>query len=114
MMIRRLRKIVSRKKDNALKDEVFTYYTAFYDPSAKEPHCNCKICPGPENNLELLTIDHKRKRTKKDNLSGTSLYKYLKENDYPDGYQVLCFNCNFGKGLYGRCPHLWKDNRNGS
>ena len=33
----------------------------------------------------------------KDNL-GDKLYQYLKENDYPSSFQVLCFNCNFGKG----------------
>ena len=105
-MIRRKKKV---NGNSDLKDEVFMYYTARYDSSAEKPHCNCKGCS--ESYLELLSIDHMKKRTKKDDLSGESLYKYLKENDFPDGYQILCFNCNFGKGLYGECPHLWR-NRN--
>ena len=30
---------------------------------------------------------------------------YLKKNNYPDGFQVLCWNCNLGRAHYGVCPH---------
>jgi hypothetical protein len=26
-------------------------------------------------------------------------------NEFPDGFQVLCHNCNLAKGYYGECPH---------
>ena len=33
-------------------------------------------------------------------------WRWLKNNDYPDGFQVLCMNCNFGKSRNkGICPH---------
>ena len=46
-------------------------------------------------------------RTKKDNLSGDKLYEYLKKHNFPERYQVLCFNCNFTKGADEKCAHLW-------
>ena len=34
------------------------------------------------------------------------IYKWLKVNGYPEGFQVLCMNCNFGKARNGGiCPH---------
>lgn len=33
------------------------------------------------------------------------LYAWLHANKYPDGFQVLCHNCNMAKGFYSRCPH---------
>ena len=31
--------------------------------------------------------------------------EWLKRNDYPPGFQVLCHNCNWAKHALGRCPH---------
>ncbi len=37
---------------------------------------------------------------------GAKFYKWLKDNQYPSGYQVLCSNCNHGKHRnHGICPH---------
>ena len=34
------------------------------------------------------------------------MYEWIKRNNYPDGFQVLCWNCNSGKGANGGiCPH---------
>ena len=68
-------------------------------------------CPGcGESRIEFLTIDHinndgaehRRFIGKK---SGSSTYRWLKKSQFPDGFQVLCFNCNFAKWAYGVCPH---------
>ena len=107
----RKRKRTLANGDYDLKYEVMMYYTLRYNPSATKPQCNC---PGHvETCVELLVIDHKKKRTKKEKgLTGKSFYKYLKENNYPEGYQVLCFSCNFVKELYnGECPHLFEKYR---
>ena len=110
------RKITKRKSkpangDYDLKYEAMMYYTLRYNPSATKPQCNCH--GHVETCIELLVIDHKKKRTKKEKgLTGKSFYKYLKENNYPEGYQVLCFSCNFVKELYnGKCPHLFEKYR---
>lgn len=64
----------------------------------------CSCCG--ETNIEFLTIDHingggnKHKRDIKKNI-----YRWLKHNNYPDGFQVLCYNCNLGKNRYNVCPH---------
>lgn len=74
--------------------------------SDKIPKCAC--CG--EKEIKFLGIDHinndgaaDRKRIGRG--GGASFYYYLKKNGFPKGYQVLCHNCNFAKGLYGRCPH---------
>jgi len=65
----------------------------------------CSCCG--EALLELLTIDHingggnKHKKEFKIN----SLSRWLQRNNYPDGYRVLCMNCNTSFGNYGYCPH---------
>lgn len=40
-----------------------------------------------------------------------SIYKWLKRNSYPDGFQILCANCNGAKGHYSECPHTLVDIR---
>jgi len=70
------------------------------------PKCAC--CG--ETNIEFLSIDHvngggnaHRRQLKTRN--GWAFYLWLIKNNYPEGYQVLCFNCNLSKGFYGYCPH---------
>lgn len=31
--------------------------------------------------------------------------KWLIKNNFPEGYQILCANCNSAKGRFGICPH---------
>lgn len=74
------------------------------------------VCCG-EQTLEFLTIDHingggRQHREEIGAIGGIALYRWLRKNNYPDGFQVLCFNCNCTKGRYGYCPHarLREDN----
>ena len=62
--------------------------------------CNC--CG--ESNPKFLTLDHINGGG---NLtpSGLVLARWLRKRNYPENYQVLCFNCNQAKYIYGRCPH---------
>lgn len=70
------------------------------------PKC---LCCG-ETEYRFLTIEHKknnggihRKEMKQKYYWG--IYEYLKRNNYPEGFSVLCYNCNSAKGHYGVCPH---------
>jgi len=58
------------------------------------------------NDLDVLSIDHinggGRKQHQKE---GPLRYNKLRRQGYPEGYQVLCMNCNQAKGIYGLCPH---------
>ena len=68
----------------------------------------CKCCG--ENMFEFLTIEHPNqdgaKHRRKIGRSGGGFYKWLIENRYPNGFEVLCMNCNWGKYVgKGKCPH---------
>lgn len=90
----------------ALKKEIFAAYGGAF----------CKCCP--ENNpdkytFEFLSIDHingggVKHRKEIGVTSGDGFYKWLKKNNYPSGFQVLCHNCNKAKWAYGKCPHQKK------
>lgn len=87
-----------------LKLEVFRAYGG--------PRCRC--CG--EGVLAFLSIDHinedgakHREQLRKpgEARSGGNIYWWLKRNDFPPGFQVLCFNCNRGKHFNGGvCPHV--------
>jgi hypothetical protein len=68
----------------------------------------CQCCDEP--NIEFLAIDHingngKQHRIKNKITGGTKFYQWLKANNFPEGFRVLCHNCNLSKGFYGYCPH---------
>ncbi len=65
------------------------------------------VCCG-EADMHFLTLDHilGGGRAHREELGGTSnVYKWLIDNNYPPGFQVLCMNCNSAKQWYGGCPH---------
>ena len=71
----------------------------------------CACCG--ETTLEFLSLDHtnndgaKQRRLLKYHGSGHAFYVWLRKHGYPEGYQVLCMNCNFGKRMNGGvCPHV--------
>jgi len=37
-------------------------------------------------------------------LGNKSIYKWLVQNNFPSGFQTLCYNCNFAKGSKKCCP----------
>ena len=86
-----------------LKIEVMTHYCG------GSLHCMCPRCK--ETIPILLTIDHingnGNTHRSKIGWGSETMYRWLKNNGYPKGYQVLCFTCNTGKYLNGGvCPHL--------
>ena len=78
--------------------------------SNNDPKCAC--CG--ESNLGFLTIDHiddngaehRRSISKSGRRCGWGLNQWLRRNNYPKGFQILCFNCNCGKHIYRKCPHM--------
>lgn len=84
-----------------LRDEVFAQYGGYV----------CACCA--EDEPIVLTIDHienngreHRQQLENRRFSGEKFYRWLRRNDFPPGYQVLCWNCNMGKYRNGGvCPH---------
>ena len=94
--LRHKEKYQNQKKETRIK--VLKYY------SGENPKCAC--CG--ESTYEFLSIDHEnndgyihRRQQKISNI-----VRWLIQNNFPKGFQVLCHNCNLAKGFYGTCPHL--------
>lgn len=65
----------------------------------------CTCCG--ETEYVFLCIDHikGKGRQHRKEIGASALYRWLKKNNYPDGFQVLCWNCNSAKYILGKCPH---------
>lgn len=77
----------------------------------------CACCG--ESRYEFLAIDHINGGGNKHRMElgmmvkngigtgggGIHFTRWLIKNDFPDGYRVLCHNCNSSLGHYGYCPH---------
>jgi hypothetical protein len=70
--------------------------------------CNC--CG--EKIIQFLTLDHvggngniQRKKLFGYNISGVHMYRWLKKNNFPDNFRILCMNCNWATRYRKACPH---------
>lgn len=81
------------------RQEVLIYYGG--DP----PKC---LCCGEKEKL-FLTIDHIQgggNKHRKEIRKAGGIAMWLVKNGFPEGFQVLCMNCNWGKYINsGKCPH---------
>jgi hypothetical protein len=93
--------IYNRQYRDKIKFEVMNHYS-----NGKLCCVNCGIDVYP-----ILTIDHINNDGAKHRLevgggkrkaSPSAMYAWLKRNNYPKGFQVLCQNCNFFKDLMNR------------
>ncbi len=41
--------------------------------------------------------------------SGDKFYKWIIANGFPDGFRIMCLNCNITTGMLGHCPHSDSD-----
>jgi hypothetical protein len=90
--------------------------------SKEVPKCAC--CG--EQGIPFLTIDHingdgaahrreigmaqgnveqVERQKQKVSMGGNGFVYWLKKNNWPEGFQVLCANCNFAKRSGAECPH---------
>lgn len=104
-----------KNPDRRKTTSLYHYYALQHDAVMAYGGYRCNWC-GIDEPL-VLAIDHvnndgKEHRKQLGTLGGQKLYKWLKDNGYPDGFQVLCMNCNHAKyrnkgvipdTLKGRC-----------
>lgn len=65
------------------------------------------VCCGTEG-LVFLCLDHINgdgNEHRKEIGQGINVYYWVKRNNFPDGFQVLCYNCNIAKRDGEFCPH---------
>lgn len=94
---------MERNKDKIKVKHAENRFAVLSHYSKGTPRCAC--CG--ETEVKFLGIDHingngsKERKTLRRGDTAT----YLRTSGLPDGYQVLCHNCNLAKGFYGVCPH---------
>ena len=76
------------KKNLDLKKEVLSHYS---------PELKCIKCS--YNDVRALSLDHIEGNGRKHKLSNNinHMYRWVKKNNYPQIFQVLCMNCNWLK-----------------
>lgn len=86
---------MNRLSVEKLRDQVFEAYGG----------ASCKCCG--ESTVEFLALDHINNDGARQRASVGSggVYRWVRRNGFPPGYQVLCHNCNWGKRVCGICPH---------
>jgi hypothetical protein len=84
---------LSRANRAKLKKEVLSHYSG-NPPFCVNPY---KIHDDLFTDIRCLTIDHVNGRglahKLREGISGGGMCAWLKRNNYPNGYQVLCMNC---------------------
>lgn len=88
----------AKQRNQALKDAAYRAYGGY----------RCVCCD--ETQPAFLSLDHLNNdgcRHRKSIGRGANIYTWLRDNGYPQGFQVLCHNCNHGKHINGGvCPHV--------
>jgi hypothetical protein len=95
------RRIQALNKVRQLRLTALQYYS-----HSETPFCACPGCG--ESRFEFLTIDHingNGNKHRKITGRGSHFYLWLARNNFPDGFRVLCYNCNCSRGHLGYCPH---------
>ena len=106
--VRRLYKKHRAKRIGAMREKQWrTRLQCLEAYSGGKPFCSC--CG--EETLEFLTLDHLRSRRDDNgvrvggNRMGQNLFSWMIRMKFPEGFRVLCYNCNCARGARGYCPH---------
>ncbi len=87
--------VKSKQKDKRRSDRLIVL----------EHYGGCCACCG-ESRFEFLAIDHIEGNGNKHRKETTShMARWIVKNNFPNGFRILCHNCNQALGVYGYCPH---------
>jgi hypothetical protein len=108
-----------RTKIKEYKDNIRIQVLQTYSKRLSDSDIPCCICCGKNSHHDFLAIDHIAGRKQMDfmpelvkiryssKLLNHTLFSWIIENDFPNGFQILCANCNFAKGIKNnnnQCP----------
>lgn len=90
----------TRQRHQVIRRQVLSHYS--------NGTMTCACCG--EGSIEFLAIDHingggNQHRREIGGHRAFQILAWLVKNKYPEGFRVLCHNCNLAKGFYGYCPH---------
>ena len=94
--IRKQKREYSHRKRKEIRLEVLSYYAKGI------PRCANVKCPHYTNPIyESLQLDHINGggRKERSGIGPNDLLRLIKKNGFPEGYQILCANCNILKAL---------------
>ena len=89
----------------------------YYSKRLSKSDIPCCWCCGENFHIDFLAVDHITGRKEMDSelklvklgysssMVGTKLLRWIIKNNFPEGFKILCHNCNQAKGFYGKCPH---------
>lgn len=96
-----------KKRGRTAQREIEKRYRRKLRFEVLDAYGGCCECCG-EDNHEFLGIDHINgggTQHRKETGAGHAFNQWLKRNGFPEGFRVLCHNCNLSYGFYGYCPH---------
>ena len=114
--VRRMKKFVQRyqsdKNFRLLRAQYMRKYNLQSKLTVLQHYGGQCLCCG-EKEHEFLAIDHVLGEGKKHRTAigiqrgsgGVQFYRWLIRNNYPDGFRVLCHNCNMARSMFKHCPH---------
>ena len=83
----------ARKRDRKRKQLVIDHYGG-----------RCACCG--VDNIEFLAVHHVNGDGREHRKTATvMIISWLINNNFPDGFQILCHNCHLAFHFYGCCPH---------
>ncbi len=109
-----------KAKSKALTAKIRLKVLQTYSKRLSNSNIPCCRCCGENSHLDFLALDHIAGRYQMNRepelvklgysskLLGSILYNWIRDSDFPDGFQVLCINCNYAKGMKknkNKCPH---------
>lgn len=96
--IKKQRSSAARERNQRLRMAVLLHYSG--------GSLQCACCS--EDNIRFLTVDHSNGGGNKHRkeIGRGNIYYWIIKNNFPDGFGILCFNCNMGRSQNdGVCPH---------
>ena len=110
----------SKAKGKERRDDRRLKILQHYSKRLSKSNIPCCRCCGKNSHIEFLAIDHIAGKKQMDSepelvelgysssLRSKGLQYWIIKNNFPKGFQILCHNCNYAKGIRrnnNKCPH---------